>query len=98
MRTFEAAAIGGCILAEDTEDHRDIFGPNDSAVRYFETIPGLVREAQSLAADPSARHRLSTGLHERMAVRTDTYADRLAAMLRHSQVDELCSRGVVSKS
>jgi spore maturation protein CgeB len=91
MRSFEAAAIGGCILAEDTQDHREIFGPNDSAVRYFETIQGLVQEAQRLMADVDARHRLSLGLRERMAVRTDTYADRLAAMLRQSQADELCS-------
>ena len=35
MRSFEAAAIGGCILAEDTADHREIFGPEDYAARYF---------------------------------------------------------------
>jgi spore maturation protein CgeB len=84
MRSFEAAAIGGCLLAEDTEDHRDIFGPNGSAVRYFATIPGLVQEAKRLATDVAVRQSLLVGLRERMAARTDTYADRLAAMLRLS--------------
>jgi spore maturation protein CgeB len=97
MRSFEAAAIGGCILAEDTEDHRDIFGPNDSAVRYFATTPGLVQEAQRLAADAYARHRLSLALRERMGTRTDTYADRLVAMLGQSQTDEQCSDMTVPK-
>src|SRR5262249_18041929 len=36
MRSFEAAAIGGCILAEDTPDHRELFGPNDDdSACYF---------------------------------------------------------------
>jgi hypothetical protein len=26
MRSFEIAAIGGCMLAQDTDEHRDIFG------------------------------------------------------------------------
>jgi spore maturation protein CgeB len=89
MRSFEAAAIGGCILAEDTEDHREIFGPNDRAVRYFNTIPELVNEARRLISDADTRQRLSVGLRERMASRHDTYADRLKAMVRQSQADGL---------
>jgi hypothetical protein len=42
MCSFEAAAIGGCILVEETADHRELFGPNDHAVRYFKTIPEMV--------------------------------------------------------
>ena len=97
MRSFEAAAIGGCILAEDTEDHRDIYGPNDTAIRYFNTIPGLVQEARKLIADPGARQRLSLGLRERMATRNDTYADRLAAMLRQSQTDGVNTNPLVAR-
>jgi spore maturation protein CgeB len=87
MRSFEAAAIGGCILAEDTPDHREIFGPNDGAVRYFKTTIDLVREARNLKADPDARGRLATALRKRMAVRSDTYTDRLTTMLRLSTPD-----------
>ena len=47
MRSFEAAAIGGCILAEDTADHRQLFGPENQAVRYFQTF-----ETSTAGEDP----------------------------------------------
>jgi hypothetical protein len=82
MRSFEAAAIGGCILAEDTADHRELFGPDDHAVRYFSTVPELVRQTKLLLADADARHRLSSQLAERFGRGKHTYADRLTSMLR----------------
>jgi spore maturation protein CgeB len=82
MRSFEAAAIGGCILAEDTADHRELFGPDDHAVRYFQTIPELVRQTKVLLADANARRRLSSQLAERFSRGKHTYADRLTSMLR----------------
>jgi spore maturation protein CgeB len=84
MRSFEAAAIGGCILAEDTDDHREFFGPEDHAVRYFRTIPEMLRQVEILVADANLRLRLSITLRQRMAARNDTYSDRLEAMLRLS--------------
>lgn len=82
MRSYEAAAVGGCILAEDTADHRELFGPHDHAVRYFKTIPQLVDQAKILATDPELRNRLAAQLRKRMNNRTDTYADRLKTMLQ----------------
>ena len=35
MRSFEIAAVGGCMLAEDTDEHREIFGPEGETVLYF---------------------------------------------------------------
>ena len=35
MRSFEIAAVGGCMLAQDTDEHREIFGPEGEAVRLF---------------------------------------------------------------
>jgi spore maturation protein CgeB len=84
MRSFEAAAIGGCILAEDTPDHRELFGPEDVAARYFRTPSELVQQAKILASDDEARRRLSSRLRDRMACGGHTYADRLAAMARLS--------------
>ena len=74
MRSFEAAAIGGCILAEDTADHRELFGPDDQAVRYFKTVDDMVQQARLLVADAAARRRLSIGLRERMIGGDHTYA------------------------
>ena len=91
MRSFEAAAIGGCILAEDTADHRELFGPDDQAVRYFNTVDEMVRQAKRLVADAGARHRLATKLRQRMAGGGHSYADRLATMLKLSNVENLSS-------
>lgn len=89
MRSYEAAAIGGCILAEDTADHRELFG---DAARYFSTTAELVQQAKSLGNDAEARHRLSLRLRDRMAANGHTYADRLATMLRASVVDDQSPR------
>jgi spore maturation protein CgeB len=82
MRSFEAAAIGGCILAEDTADHREFFGPDDHAVRYFSSMEQLVQQAKTLVADEGARRRLSHQLRETLLAGTNTYADRLATILK----------------
>ena len=86
MRSFEAAAIGGCILAEDTTDHRELYG---EAARYFTTPAELVQQAQALVNDPATRYRLSLQLREKVAAGCHTYADRLATMLRLSNVEGL---------
>ena len=91
MRSFEAAAIGGCILAEDTADHRELFGPNDHAVRYFKTNVEMLQQAKLLLADGGARRRLSVGLRERFRAGRHTYADRLASMLKLTMKDETAS-------
>src|SRR5262249_2511280 len=80
MRSFEAAAIGGCIIAEDTADHRDIFGSDNDTVRYFKSASEMVQQAQLLVADSEARCRLSTQLRSRFAASTNTYTNRLATM------------------
>ena len=82
MRSFEAAAIGGSILAEDTADHRQLFGPENEAVRYFQTVEELVQQAKVLVADAEGRLRLSAQLRDRLTAGRNTYADRLAEMLR----------------
>jgi spore maturation protein CgeB len=35
MRSFEAAALGGCLLVEWTEEHQCIYGPEGDTVRFF---------------------------------------------------------------
>jgi spore maturation protein CgeB len=87
MRSFEAAAIGGCILAEETDDHRELFGPDDLAVRYFKTVDDLVQQARLLVADAAVRRRLSSKLRERMNAGDHTYAGRLVTMLKLSDTD-----------
>ena len=82
MRTFEVPAIGGCMLTEDTEDHRMLFGPEGESVLYFNSIPEMVDKAVWLAGNPPERARLSAEAHWRITSGGHTYADRLTTILR----------------
>jgi spore maturation protein CgeB len=81
MRTFEAAAMGGCLLVEDTVEHREIFGGDGDAVSYFGSIPGMVERAKSLLKHDADRHRLASTAHARITQGGNTYADRLQTIL-----------------
>jgi hypothetical protein len=74
-------------LAEDTEDHRKLFGSRDGTARYFKTIPELVREARGLVSDATERRAMSDRLQMRMSTRNDSYAARLMTMLKLAGVD-----------
>jgi spore maturation protein CgeB len=81
MRSFEIPASGGCMLAEDTAEHRAIFGADGEAVAYFRT-PGELRErAELLLRDDAERERLTRTAHERIVSGANTYADRLSTLL-----------------
>ena len=81
MRSFEIAAAGGCMLAEDTAEHRDIFGPDGEAVIYFRSPREAAERARSLLADPTERARLSAAVKTRMSRGAHTYRDRLISIL-----------------
>jgi spore maturation protein CgeB len=82
MRSFEAAAIGGCLVAEDTPDHREFFGPDGYAACYFDSVDGLVRIVTRLVDDPHKRAAMAANLRERMHGRSDTYQDRLLTIFK----------------
>ena len=82
MRTFEVPAIGSCMLTEDTEDHRTLFGPEGESVLYFNTIPEMVTKAVWLAGNPSERARLRPrliGASLRAVTRTPTGSPQYSA-------------------
>lgn len=81
MRSFEIAAIGGCMLAEDTAEHREIFGSDGEAVVYFRTPDQAAARARMLIADPNERARLAAAVRARVVGGHNSYRDRLAAML-----------------
>jgi spore maturation protein CgeB len=78
MRTFEIAAIGACVLAEDTQEHREILG--ETAV-FFGDENELVARAAELLKDAPRRARLATALRQRIIAGHNTYGDRLREML-----------------
>lgn len=81
MRTYEVAAMGGCMLVEDTSDHRELFGDDDEAVAYFATPAQAVERLRALLADAPRRAALSLRVRERIARGDHTYAARLRHML-----------------
>jgi len=84
MRSFEAAALGGCLLMEDTFEHRTIFGPEREAVLYFKSVTELQDSACWLLAHDGERRRLARAAHARITEGANTYADRLRTILQSS--------------
>jgi spore maturation protein CgeB len=82
MRSFEIGAIGGCMLAQDTDEHRDISGPEGEAVIYFRDAKEAAQRAAALLCDSSERKCLAVRLQRRIAGGAHTYAHRLRTMLR----------------
>ena len=81
MRSFEVPAMRGCMLAEDTSEHREMFGPNGEAVTYFRSIPEMVDRARWLLQNEGERKRLASAAHRRITGGRNTYPDRLQTML-----------------
>jgi spore maturation protein CgeB len=82
MRSFEIAAVGGCMLAQDTEEHREILGPEGEGVVYFRDAKDAAQRANTLLCDRSERKRLAADLHRRISGGAHTYSHRLRTMLR----------------
>lgn len=82
MRSFELPAIRACLLVEDTREHREIFGEDDTCVSYYENREHLVTQARALCADPARRERLAAAAHARICDGSNTYAARLRGMLQ----------------
>jgi spore maturation protein CgeB len=84
MRSFEIPACGGCMLAEDTEEHRAIFGTEGQAVLYFASVAELVAKTNLLLADPHLRHRLAKNGYTHIQTGHHTYKSRLQSILDSS--------------
>lgn len=84
MRSFEIAAAGGCMLAEDTVEHREIFGPEGESAIYFRNAREAAERASFLLARPAERARLSSAVRARVGGAENTYRARLATMLEEA--------------
>lgn len=82
MRSFEIPAIGGCMLAEDTAEHRDIFGADGDCVHYFKAPRDAAELARGLIEAPAERRRMSAVLRDRVGSERNSYRARLATMLQ----------------
>lgn len=81
MRSFEVPACGGCMLTEDTLEHREIFGPEGKAVVYFRGIESMVEKCRWLLTHDDERERLAKAAYQLITTGGHTYKHRLSTML-----------------
>ena len=81
MRSFEVAAMGAPVLAEDTPEHRQIYGAEGHAVLYFQDAQSLIAKARQLLRHPSEGRHMGDRLQHCILKGHHTYADRLKTML-----------------
>ncbi len=81
MRTFEVAAMRGCMLAEYTDEHREILGDDGETVVYFRSPEQMIDRLRWLLEHDDERRRLGSAVQARITGGRNTYKDRLEAML-----------------
>ncbi len=81
MRSYELPAMRACILAQDTADHRELYGPEGETVRYFAGALDIAAKAQELLRDHAERERLAVAVHSRVVRPENSYYARLERML-----------------
>ena len=81
MRTFEIPAIGTCMLAEDTDEHRRIFAEDGKNVLYFKDCNEMLQKTFFLLNNNAERFRLAKAAHELIIRGHHTYKDRLLKIL-----------------
>jgi spore maturation protein CgeB len=82
MRSYEMAAIGGCLLVEDTADHQNLFGPDLESVIYFKDSADLAAKIhRALDMRESERQILQNNMRHKVIGGGNTYAARLEKML-----------------
>jgi spore maturation protein CgeB len=81
MRSMEIPAIGGCMLIEDTDEHRALFGPPGYTATYFREITEMLDQLARLLSAKDERHRLAAAAYRHIRDGHHTYKDRLRSML-----------------
>ncbi len=81
MRTFEAPAMGACLLVEDTAEQRAILGNDGEAVLYFSSLDEMIHRTRWLLTHVTEGAQLRVAAHERITRAGHTYRDRLSEML-----------------
>ena len=84
MRSFEIAALGGCMLAEYTPEHEGIFGQDNINVQFFNTSSEAVTKIKFLLSNPLERERLSKSVRNKICSGGNTYIERLESIINAS--------------
>ena len=79
MRSYEVPAMRGVILAEATDDHKDMFG--EEGALYFRDTPEMIEKGRWLVAHQLEARQMAERAHGRITSGANTYRDRLQTIL-----------------
>jgi len=80
MRTFEIPACGAFMLAERTDEHRELFDEGREAA-YFSSPDEMVEQVGFYLAHPSLRKQIGDAGYRKVTSGRHTYTDRLLQMI-----------------
>jgi hypothetical protein len=79
-RSFEIPAMGGLLLAEDTEEHREIFGPEGNAL-FFTTPAQLLEQIAWVYSNPELAKKIAENGYAHITRNPNTWRDRSVEIL-----------------
>jgi hypothetical protein len=74
--------MGACVLAEDTQEHRALYGGEGQNVLYFGDVPELILKTRLLIGDPGLRSDLRRRCHHLITSGAHRYVDRVSVLLQ----------------
>jgi spore maturation protein CgeB len=87
-RTFEIPAIGGFMLADRTDEHRELFEEGKEA-EYFDSDEEYVEKVRYYLGNPDARVRIARAGHLRCTSSGYSYDDRIRDVMKALDLREL---------
>lgn len=90
MRSYELPAMAACIVAEETSDHRALFGDEGDAVLYFSSPTELIEKIRWLLDNHELRGPMAVNANKAIVSKPNTYRDRLVSMLALDIEQEAC--------
>lgn len=79
-RSFEISAAGGLILAENTQEHREIFGSEENAL-FFATKEELFQKIDWVLLNPERANRIANNGYLHITQNSNSWKDRAIEML-----------------
>lgn len=81
MRSYELPYFGACILAEDTQEHRKIFGNDGESVIYYSSQDNLLLQIKKILKSEQLQKVMRKKAHNLIISNQNTYADRVSEMV-----------------
>jgi spore maturation protein CgeB len=81
MRSYEIPAMRSVILAEETDDHREMFGDEGDCALFFRDTSEMADKAKWLLGHQGEGRQMADRAHARITGRKNTYRDRLETIL-----------------